>query len=235
MKADLFSALESALRENAPCVVVTDTESGEQVLLRDGGLLGDLSLTDDQLAWANQMVVRDVSGPLADTDLFARVYGPAPRMIIVGAVHIAQALAPMAHLAGFDVTVVDPREGFVKAGRLSDVTAVADWPDDAMAALAPDTRTAVVTLTHDPKLDDPALEAALKSPAFYIGSLGSTRTHAKRLQRLKGSGFSDNDVARIHGPIGLDIKAKTPSEIAVAILAQVIEARRNGTHQHSAR
>jgi len=226
VKAALFSALEEALSDNSICAVVTDTGNGQQTLIRDGEAVGDLALVPDQLKQVNKMMDRDLSGPITDTALFVRVYGPSPRMIIIGAVHIAQALAPMAQLAGFDVTVIDPREGFIKAGRLSDVTTVAEWPDDAMDTLAPDKRTAVVTLTHDPKLDDPALAAALRSPAFYIGSLGSTQTHAKRLQRLKDDGFSDADVARIHGPVGLDIKAKTPSEIAVAILGQVVAIRR---------
>ena len=222
MKAALFSALEKALSDNSICAVVTNTGNGQQAFIRDGECVGDLALVPDQLKQVNKMIDRDLSGPITDTALFVRVYGPSHRMIIIGAVHIAQALAPMAQLAGFDVTVIDPREGFIKAGRLSDVTTVAEWPDDAMDTLAPDKRTAVVTLTHDPKLDDPALAAALRSPAFYIGSLGSTQTHAKRLQRLKDEGFSNADVARIHGPVGLNIKAKTPSEIAVAILGQVV-------------
>ena len=172
------------------------------------------------------MVAADVSGHIAETDLFVRVYGPNYRMIIIGAVHIAQALAPMARLAGFDVTVIDPREAFVQASRLSGVESITDWPDEGLARLKPDSRTAIVTLTHDPKLDDPALVAALKSEAFYIGSLGSKRTNAKRFERLTEKGFSDADFGRIHGPVGLDIGAKTPSEIAVSILSEVVAIRR---------
>lgn len=228
MKATLFSSLQSALTENKICAVVTSTESGAQAFLLQDEMSGELELDQNTLKRIHQMMEQDQSGPIEDTDLFVRVYGPAVRLVIVGAVHIAQALAPMARLAGFSVTVIDPREGFVNAGRLTNVDTVNDWPDDAMAALAPDQRTAIVTLTHDPKLDDPALAAALRSPAFYIGSLGSTRTHAKRLQRLKADGFSDDDVARIHGPVGLNIKAKSPAEIAIAILAQVIESHRTG-------
>lgn len=234
MKAALFDALTQALDEGRVCAVVTHTGNGDQSFVLEDEVSGDLSLSKDQTVLTQQMMAHDLSGSIDETNLFVRVYGPAPRMIIVGAVHIAQALAPMAQLAGFFVTVVDPREGFVKAGRLSGVATVDQWPDDAMKALAPDNRTAIVTLTHDPKLDDPALNAALQSPAFYIGSLGSRRTHAKRLQRLKDDGFSEADLGRIHGPVGLDIKAKSPAEIAVAILGQVIESRRVGQKQTTA-
>ena len=226
MKAELFCALEEALNKNATCAIVTDIEDGQQVLLQDSEVIGSLCMTADQLVSARKMMKEYLSGTIDDTNLFVRAYAPPLRMIVVGAAHIAQALVPMAQLAGFDVVVVDPRDSFVEASHLSDLRPVVDWPDDAMMALAPDNRTAVVTLTHDPKLDDPALVVALKSPAFYLGSLGSTRTHAKRLQRLKENGFSEKDLGRIYGPVGLNIKAKTPSEIAVAILAQVIEVWR---------
>lgn len=226
MKAELFESLKAALDAQQACAVVTDTNSGQQCLILGDQTSGDLTLSDDHRQSALRMLGDDVSGPVADSFLFVRVYGPALRMIIVGAVHIAQALVPMAQLAGYDVAVIDPRDSFVQAGRLEGVTAFTDWPDEAMAKLKPDARTAIVTLTHDPKLDDPALAAALRSDAFYIGSLGSTRTHAKRLQRLTGEGFTENDLQRIHGPVGLDIKAKTPSEIAVSIMAQVIATRR---------
>ncbi len=147
--------------------------------------------------------------------------------MIVGAVHIAQSLAPMAAMAGFDVTVVDPRRAFATADRFPGVKLRHDWPDEAMAELVPDVRTAVVTLTHDPKLDDPALIAALRAPVFYIGALGSRKTHAGRLKRLAEAGFGEADFARIHGPAGLDIGAKSPAEIAVSVLAQLTAARRN--------
>jgi xanthine dehydrogenase accessory factor len=206
--------------------VVTDIEAGSQILIGADTRIGDLKLKEEQLAVVNQLIVGDVSGQIDETNLFVRVYGPALRLIIVGAVHIAQALAPMAQLAGFKVTVIDPREAFVRAGRLSEVEALTDWPNEGMHKLQPDSRTAVVTLTHDPKLDDPALAAALRSKAFYIGSLGSNRTHAKRLARLTEDGFSERDLDRIHGPVGLDIKAKTPSEIAVSILGEIVATRR---------
>lgn len=157
---------------------------------------------------------------------FLGVHNPPLKMAIVGAVHIAQALAPMARLAGYDVTVIDPREAFASPERFPDTRLLHDWPDAALAALHVDTRTAVVTLTHDPKLDDPAIRAALASPAFYLGCLGSTRTHAKRMERLHEAGFDGAAIARIHAPVGLDIGAKSPAEIAVSVIAQVTQALR---------
>ncbi|MBT5564473.1 MAG: XdhC family protein [Rhodospirillaceae bacterium] len=226
MKAGLFENLRDAIAAQQACAVVTDIDGGQQCLVGFGDDVGDLSLNEAHVQKVVQMITEDVSGQIEDTSLFVRVYGPALRLIIVGAVHIAQALAPMAQLAGFNVTVIDPRDAFVRAGRLSDVAALTDWPDDGMLKLKPDARTAIVTLTHDPKLDDPALAAALRSDAFYIGSLGSKRTHAKRLERLREEGFSELDLDRIHGPVGLDIGAKTPSEIAVSILSEVVATRR---------
>ena len=149
-------------------------------------------------------------------------------MIIIGAVHIAQYLAPMGVLAGYDVVVVDPRRSFAADERFPGVAMHKIWPDDALQALAPDARTAIVTLTHDPKIDDPALEVALRTNAFYIGSLGSRRTHAKRIERLTAAGFDADTLARIHAPVGLDIGARSPAEIAVSALAQVTEALRRG-------
>jgi len=157
---------------------------------------------------------------------FVAVRNPPLRLAIVGAAHIAQPLFVMAGEAGYDVTVIDPREAFASAARFPGAKLVHDWPDAALAAHGLDIRTAVVTLTHDPKLDDPALRAALESPVFYIGALGSTRTHAKRVARLKEAGFPEAQIARIDAPIGLDIGSRTPAEIAVAILAQLTERLR---------
>ena len=151
---------------------------------------------------------------------------PPLRLVVVGAVHIAQALLPMARLAGFAPILVDPREAFASALRFPDETLMYDWPDDALAKLAPDARTAVVTLTHDPKLDDPAIIAALQTEVFYLGCLGSTRTHSKRLDRLRAAGLGDEQLSRIHAPVGLSLGARTPAEIAVATLAQVIQTLR---------
>lgn len=170
----------------------------------------------------------DRSGVEDDGCRFVHVHNPPLRLVIVGAVHIAQALVPMARLAGYDVTVIDPRPAFASEARFPDVTLSDDWPDAAMAAIGPDARTAVVTLTHDPKLDDPAIRAALGSAAFYLGCLGSTRTHAKRVARLREAGVSEAALGRIHAPVGLDIGARGPAEIAVSILAQITARLRLG-------
>jgi len=169
----------------------------------------------------------DRSG-MEETGEFIALFNPPLRLMIVGAAHIAQALVPMARLAGFDPVLIDPREAFASAARFPDTTLVHDWPDEALAAQGLDARCAVVTLTHDSKLDDPAIEAALRSDCFYLGCLGSTRTHAKRLERLRAAGFPEAALARIHAPVGLDIGAKTPAEIAVSVLAQVIGVLRKG-------
>ncbi|MES0861218.1 XdhC family protein [Ruegeria sp. SCPT10] len=163
----------------------------------------------------------DRSGFEEDDKTFVAVHNPPLRLIVVGAVHIAQALVPMARIAGYDPAIVDPREAFASEARFPGETILTDWPDEAVAKLGLDTRTAVVLLTHDPKLDDPALQAALEANVFYIGALGSTRTHAKRVARMQAAGFTDAQIDLIHGPIGLDIGASDPSEIAVAILAQM--------------
>ncbi|WP_426957569.1 XdhC family protein [Muricoccus radiodurans] len=173
----------------------------------------------------------DRTGPaeVAGETWFIHPHNPPPRLIVVGAVHVAQALVPMAVAAGFAVTVVDPRRAFATEERFAEgATLVTEWPDDALAALKPDDRTAIATLTHDPKLDDPALDAALKSPAFYIGALGSRRTHAKRVDRLTELGHGPDAIARIQAPIGLDIGAVTAPEIALSIVAQLVQARRGG-------
>jgi len=160
--------------------------------------------------------------------VFLHVFNPPLRLFIIGAVHIAQALAPMAAMLDYSVTVIDPRRAFSSPRRFDEIRVLDGWPDEALAAEAPDARSAVVTLTHDPKLDDPALRAALESDAFYIGCLGSRRTHGKRLERLAAAGFDDASLARLHGPVGLDIGASSPAEIATAILAEVTRRLRRG-------
>ena len=170
----------------------------------------------------------DRSGFAEDSRTFVGVHNPPLRLIIVGAVHIAQALVPMARIAGYDPTLIDPRDAFGSDSRFPGETILHDWPDEAITQLGLDTRTALVLLTHDPKLDDPALEQALRADCFYIGALGSTRTHAKRVDRLTGAGFTEAEIARIHGPIGLDIGAAGPAEIAVSILAQMTQVLRKG-------
>jgi xanthine dehydrogenase accessory factor len=157
---------------------------------------------------------------------FIAIHNPPLRLIVVGAVHIAQPLLQIARTCGYAPTLIDPRGAFGSAERFPGETILDDWPDEALATLAPDARTAIVTLTHDPKLDDPAIRFALNSPAFYLGSLGSTRTHAKRVDRLTAEGFTPGQIAKIHAPVGLDIGAKTPAEIAVSIMAQITETLR---------
>ncbi|AKU11692.1 hypothetical protein AzCIB_1797 [Azoarcus sp. CIB] len=231
---DLFAPLLAARREKRPVVVVTRLGDGAHALVFDDAVAGALPLDDAQLAETRARLAANRSGALAvgeganeganEAALFVRCHVGAPRMIIVGAVHITQALAPMAAIAGFDVVVVDPRRAFATAERLPNVEVSTEWPDEALERLKLDAQTAVITLTHDPKLDDPALTIALTSPAFYIGSLGSTRTHAKRVARLTEAGLADA-IPRIRAPVGLDLGGRAPAEIAVAILAEVIQAR----------
>jgi len=171
---------------------------------------------------------QDLSGFEPDGDTFVTLHAPPLRLAVVGGVHIAQALVPMARLAGYAVTVIDPREAFASADRFPATLLDHDWPDDAMERFNPDGRSAVVLLTHDPKLDDPALQVALQSPAFYVGALGSTRTHAKRVARMAEAGLSAEAMARLDAPIGLNIGAKTPGEIAIAILAAMTQTLRQG-------
>lgn len=159
---------------------------------------------------------------------FITIHNPPLRLIVVGAVHIAQALVPMARIAGYDVTLIDPRESFGSEVRFPGERILHDWPDEAIAKVGLDSRTALVTLTHDPKLDTPALAAGLRAKPFYIGALGSTRTHAKRCKVLEEQGFSSEDIARIHAPVGLDIGAATPAEIAVSVIAEITQTLRKG-------
>jgi xanthine dehydrogenase accessory factor len=165
---------------------------------------------------------------LEDGRTFLTVHVPPPRLVIIGAVHISQALAPMAKLAGFDVTIIDPRTAFATPERFTDVALLAEWPEEALRNVPIDAFTAVAALTHDPKIDDVPLLAALKARAFYIGALGSRKTHGKRLERLTGQGASPADLERIHAPIGVDIGAQSPAEIAVAVLAEIVAALRRG-------
>ena len=228
MKRSLFVELMAAREAKRPVAMVTDLSSGRQALVGAGvavEALGDLALSKERLAEIRSAILRDRSARLEDSSLFVHVFNPPLRMIVVGAVHIAQSLVPMARIAGFEVLVIDPRRAWATAERFPGLGVLTDWPDDAMKRLKPDHRTAVVTLTHDPKLDDPALAEALRSHAFYIGSLGSRKTHAKRLERLAELGFGAAETARIHGPIGLDIGARSPAEIAVSILAEITQTR----------
>ncbi|MCR8726281.1 XdhC family protein [Frigidibacter sp. ROC022] len=208
----ILAELVAARAARKPVAYVVDTESW------DRRLAGPEEFPDRFRA--------DRSGFEPDGKTFVAVHNPPLRMVVVGAVHIAQPLMPMARLAGYDATLVDPREAFGAAARFPGETIMNDWPDEALAEHGLDARTAVVTLTHDPKLDDPAIIAALKSDVFYLGCLGSPRTHAKRVERLTAAGLSEAQIGRIHAPVGLDIGAKSPAEIAVAILAQMTQVLR---------
>jgi xanthine dehydrogenase accessory factor len=194
--------------------------------VRPDGWQRQLVAGPEDLLWetARAALVADRSGFAGDW--FLGVHNPPLRMAVIGGVHIAQALVPMARLLGYDVAVIDPREAFASTARFPDTPLDHEWPDEALARFGLDARTAVVTLTHDPKLDDPAIRAALASDAFYLGCLGSPRTHAKRIERLRGAGVEPAALARIHAPVGADIGARSPAEIAVAILAQVTERLR---------
>ena len=210
-----------------PIAAVTNLKTGERSLVTPENIIGDLKLTTEMIENTKTALRKDVSKlhNNGGEEIFVQVFNQPLRCLIVGAVHISQALVPMAQIAGFDVTVIDPREAFATPERFPKVIIDNHWPDDSLKNLKVDPRTSVVTLTHDPKLDDPALEVALKSDAFYIGSLGSKRTHASRLERLTSQGFQETDLSRIHAPIGLDLGAVTPEEIAVTILAQMIAAK----------
>jgi len=226
--------LQRLLRDRATkaaVVLVTDLADGKQLLVYPREVEGDLALDAGGLVRIRKALQDDASGTIeqAGRRLFLHVQNPPLRLLIVGAVHIAQALAPMASLAGYSVTIIDPRRAFATDARFPNLQLIPEWPDEAMANLKLDRRTAVVTLTHDPKLDDPALQTALKSDVFYVGALGSRKTHAARLSRLKSAGLADQDCGRIHGPVGLDIGALSPAEIAVSILAQMTSVLRAGT------
>ncbi|MGR7996872.1 XdhC family protein [Xanthobacter sp. ZOL 2024] len=223
MRLDLLASFNAERAARRACVVVTALGSGDQRLVRAA------EVADDPLAPALRAALASgrsgVVGEGAER-AFLTVEIPAPRLLVIGAVHISQALAPMAAIAGFDTTILDPRTAFATAERFPEVPVIAEWPDVALPAYGLDPFTAMVALTHDPKIDDPALVEALKAGCFYIGALGSRRTHAKRLDRLAAQGFDAQTLARLHAPIGLDIGAASPPEIAVAVLAEVIQALR---------
>jgi xanthine dehydrogenase accessory factor len=227
MQAKTLAALQSARAKRRAVTLATRLSDAAEALVyldaADGALAGDAAVV--AAARRAMTVGRSETVEIGGEKVFLNVYVPPPRLIIVGAVHIAQSLAPMATMLEFDVTVVDPRGAWATANRFPGVKVIQDWADEAFQAMGLDVSTAVVTLTHDPKLDDPALESALKSDAFYIGALGSRRTHAKRKERLAEVGITDEMFARVHGPVGLNIGAKSPAEIAVSILGQIIEVR----------
>ena len=218
MKLEVLKALNEERAQRRAVVLITNTESGEQRLVKAA------DVGKDPLKPHLEKRIRMGKSGTEDTPqgkLFFTVHVPSPQLVITGAVHISQALAPIGKLLGYDVTIVDPRTAFATPERFPDVKVVAEWPDVALPPLNVDRYTAFVALTHDPKIDDPALLHALSRDCFYIGALGSKKTQAKRVARLKEQGRSDAEIARIHAPIGLDIGAVSPPEIAVAIMGEI--------------
>lgn len=218
MKLDLLKTLNAERAARRAVVVVTDVASGQQRLVKGADVAKDplKALLEKRIRMAKSGMEETPQGKM-----FLTVHVPSPQLVITGAVHISQTLAPLGHLLGYAVTVVDPRTAFATIERFPDVKVIAEWPDVALPPLNVDHYTAFVALTHDPKIDDPALLHALQRDCFYIGALGSKKTHAKRVARLKEKGISDADIARIHAPIGLDIGAVSPAEIAVAIMGEI--------------
>ena len=230
MKGRVLDAVIAAGRESRSVALATDLATGRQLLVDDDAAEGDLTLNPAALAEVRQALHSDRNLTLETSEgrIFVEVFSPPRRCFVVGAVHIAQPLVQMLKLADYAVTVIDPRGSFATEARFPGVELTQEWPDEALERLKPDHRSAVVTLTHDPKLDDPALAVGLRSDCFYIGALGSRRTHAARCSRLVELGFGESDLARIHGPIGLAIGAVSPAEVAVSIVAQMTQLLRQG-------
>ena len=228
MTPEVLKALNAARAAERPAVLARRLDDNRQTLWVGGAIVAG-EPWPPAVEDAAQAALESDRGRKIEADgatWFVQVFNPPLRLVVVGAVHIAQALVPMAQIAGYAVTVVDPRRAFAAAERFPGVVLRHDWPDEAMAALAPDARTAVVTLTHDPKIDDPALVGALQSEAFYIAALGSKRTHAARVARLAEAGFDEATIARIHGPAGLALGAVSPAEIAISVIAEMTRALR---------
>ena len=230
MKGRFLDAVLAAGREARSVALATELASGAQFLLDNERAEGDLALHEAALAAMREAVRadRNVTLDTAQGRVFVQVFSPPRRCFVVGAVHIAQPLVPMLIACDYQPIVIDPRETFATPERFAGVELSTEWPDEALERLKPDHRSAIVTLTHDPKLDDPALAVALRSDCFYIGALGSKRTHARRVDRLKALGLGDNEVGRIHAPIGLPIGAVSQAEIAVSILGQMTQLLRKG-------
>ena len=223
MRLELLKTLNEERAARRAAVLITDTQTGEQRLVKGGEIAGDPLA--EQLDGALRMG-KSRSLEVDGRGYFLTVQVPPVRILCIGAVHISQALAPMAKLADFDLTIVDPRTAFATPERFPDVHLIAQWPQDVLPELRIDRYTGVCLLTHDPKIDDPALIAALRADCFYIGALGSRKTHAKRVERMMAEGFSQEDLSRIHAPIGLDIGSVSPAEIAVSVLGEIIAALR---------
>jgi xanthine dehydrogenase accessory factor len=223
MRLDLLAALNAERAARRACVLITELSGGAQRLVKAAAIAGD------PMEGALEPALRSGKSGAIEHDgdsYFLTVQVPAVRLVLIGAVHISQALAPMAKLCGLDTVIIDPRTAFASLERFPDVELIGEWPDEALDRGPLDRYSAIALLTHDPKIDDPALERALMAECFYIGALGSRKTHAKRLERLRAKGFSEASLARIHAPIGLDIGAVSPAEIAVSVIGEVIGALR---------
>ena len=228
MKGRVLDAVIAAGHETRSIALATDLATGGQLVVDDVAAEGDLTLNAAALAEVRDAlrIDRNMTLETSEGRIFVEVFSPPRRCFVVGAVHIAQPLVQMLRLADYGVTVIDPRGSFATEARFPGVDLTQEWPDEALERLRPDHRSAVVTLTHDPKLDDPALAVALRSDCFYIGALGSRRTHAARCSRLTELGLSDSDLKRINGPIGLAIGAVSPAEVAISIVAQMTQILR---------
>src|SRR5215831_16750672 len=218
MRLDILKSLNAERAARRAAIVVTDVASGEQRFVKKADVAADplRETLDKALRMGKSAMVETQQGKV-----FLTVHVPPPRIVAIGAVHISQALAPMAKLLGYDVTIVDPRTAFATQERFPDVKVIAEWPDAALPPLNIDGYTAFVALTHDPKIDDPALIHALARDCFYYGALGSRKTHARRVERLRAQGIREDAIARIHAPIGLAIGAVSPPEIALAIMGEI--------------
>lgn len=231
MRRGMLEALIATREAGNAAVLLKPLDGSAQRLLKAEGL-DLLDHTDPPLAAvARQALAQDraLTASEAGIEVLAVPHNPTLRLVIIGAVHIAESLCRFALEAGYAVTVIDPRSAFVRPERFPGVRVLAQWPQEALAGLQLDARTAVVLLTHDPKVDDPALRIVLQSPVFYVGALGSTRTHARRLERLSADGLAATALARVHGPAGLSIGARTPAEIAISVLAQMTQVLREVT------
>jgi xanthine dehydrogenase accessory factor len=218
MRLDVLQQLNAERAARRAAVLVTELPGGTQRLVRETDMAADpLALQLSAQVRAGKSGTVEAAG----RQYFLDVHLPAPRLVAIGAVHVSQALAPMARLLGYDVTIIDPRTAFASPARFPDVQVIAEWPDVALPGVGLDSWTAFTALTHDPKIDDPGLTAALAANCFYVGALGSKKTHAKRLERLAAAGIAPEALARIHAPIGLSINASSPAEIAVSILAEI--------------
>jgi xanthine dehydrogenase accessory factor len=223
MRLEVLKAMNLARRERRAGAVVTRLSDGEQRFVAAESV--DADPLGSELEAALRMD-KSVTVAHEGQDYFLTVQAPAPRLALIGGVHISQALAPIARIAGLDVSIIDPRTAFATPDRFPDTPVVAKWPDEALAETPLDRFTAICLLTHDPKIDDPALAIALKAECFYIGALGSRKTHGKRIERMRALGFDEAALSRIHAPIGLDIGAVSPAEIAVSIMGEIVASLR---------